>query len=183
MIKGDILIERFSWLDDVVLDFLNLEEDMPSEVKHVLEDLVNQWPNTLKHQLFDEMALKHGEQLLMAALNMITYSNCSRGWIAHREQADHNDYETFYDILWRDLPDEGFEFTSDYKEGKVYFHVTKCPLAELAIELGIEKWIYPLTCGTDPIAIASFNPDIGFERDKTLMEGHAYCNHTYILKS
>ncbi len=47
-----------------------------------------------------------------------------------------------------------------------------------AVDIG-----YASVCHTDYAFAQAFNPKIKMLRDKTLMQGHAYCNHRWILEA
>ena len=59
--------------------------------------------------------------------------------------------------------------------------VTECISAEIckASDFGGKKG-HALVCYGDYAWAEGFNPKIKLVRDKTLMEGHKYCNHRYI---
>lgn len=63
-------------------------------------------------------------------------------------------------------------------EERQAYRFTRCLWAEVLRELGaadIGLWI----CQGDGPAAAAFNPAIGFDRTKTLMEGDDCCDHVY----
>jgi hypothetical protein len=84
-------------------------------------------------------------------------------------------------LLWKPLPELGFEFTSERRSNGLQFCVTSCPHRELATALGdnAADWLYALVCAGDPHIAASFDPPIRFQRTKTLMRGYDCCDHTY----
>jgi predicted ArsR family transcriptional regulator len=98
---------------------------------------------------------------------------------------DHgkNDIEGLKETLWTWVQEAGFEFTFTETDEGTQFHVTKCPLAEMAHELQATDWGYICYCADDPHIVAGFNPAIGFRRTKTLMEGHECCDHFYYMKA
>jgi predicted ArsR family transcriptional regulator len=98
---------------------------------------------------------------------------------------DHgkNDIDGLKETLWTWVQDAGFEFTVTETDEGTQFHVTKCPLAEIAHELQAADWGYICFCADDPHIVAGFNPAMGFRRTKTLMEGHECCDHFYYMAS
>lgn len=85
-------------------------------------------------------------------------------------------------VLWQPLRQQRYEFTIERSENGVQIMCTACPLANLYRFLGGAEWGYHLYCVTDAYLVEGFNPNIGFTRTKTLMEGHECCNHFYSLK-
>ena len=45
-----------------------------------------------------------------------------------------------------------------------------------------EDLMYQHTCSVDECIATTFNPQIGFRRTKTLMQGDEYCDHFYYMK-
>jgi predicted ArsR family transcriptional regulator len=99
--------------------------------------------------------------------------------IAAREGS--NTIEDLIRVLWEPGRAQGFEFTVERREDGVQMWCTRCPLHDQAQEIGEPDWMYHLTCCTDPHIVAGFNPQIGFRRTKTLMEGHDCCDHFYYM--
>ncbi len=84
--------------------------------------------------------------------------------------------------MWEPLRLKGFEFTYENKDNGVQFKCVKCPIYELAKEIGATDWLYHHTCSADPFIVEGFNPKIGFKRKKTLMQGDECCDHFYFIK-
>jgi predicted ArsR family transcriptional regulator len=104
-------------------------------------------------------------------------------WRRIAKEHGRNDIEGIKQTLWQWVAEAGFEFIEiETEEDGTQFHVTKCPLADMARELGAEDWGVTCYCADDPHIVAGFNPDIGFRRTKTLMEGDPYCDQFYFLK-
>jgi predicted ArsR family transcriptional regulator len=105
-----------------------------------------------------------------------------REWRQIAEAHGRNDIQGMKDTLWKRVLEEGIEYdVSDTEEG-TQFKVTRCPLAEMARELGAEDWGFICYCADDPPIVAGFNPDMGFRRTKTLMQGDDYCDHFYYMR-
>ncbi len=62
------------------------------------------------------------------------------------------------------------------------YRFTRCMWAEIFDELGAPDIGFWLCEGDAPISSA-FNPAIGFQRSKTLMEGDDCCDHVFYLKN
>jgi predicted ArsR family transcriptional regulator len=108
----------------------------------------------------------------------------TRDWAAHAAQADieanrENDIQGLMNFLWEMLRPEGFEFTYDWNELGCQLKVTRCPVAEIAKALKVEKWGFIFHCWGDEAICEGYNPEIRLRRTKTLMEGDEYCDHFY----
>jgi predicted ArsR family transcriptional regulator len=150
--------------------------------------------NVEQRIVFQEISKHWGKQELIPMLNRlkdtfgdsvievidIVVADCNRrDWqeIARREQS--NSIDDLLRLLWKPLPELGFEFTEEHQEHGVQMHCTRCPHVEVAQKLGAEEWLYHLVCNGDPYIAEGLNPQIGFRRTKTLMQGHDCCDHFY----
>lgn len=105
-------------------------------------------------------------------------------WEMFGELHGVNDLEELVHVVWEHYAKSGgFEFTVENKDEGIQIYCTKCPLADMAVAIGEAEWGYKFYCATDPIMVEAFNPNIGFKRTKTIMEGHECCNHFYYYKS
>jgi hypothetical protein len=86
-------------------------------------------------------------------------------------------------LLWEPSIERGCKYTMEILKDGVQMNCTSFPYYDLAKEINGVKWMYSLWCKADPFIVEGFNPDIGFKRTKTLMQGHKYCNHFYFLKN
>lgn len=63
------------------------------------------------------------------------------------------------------------------------FDVTRCRYAEMYRTLGIPEMGAMLSCNRDLALIRGFNSEVEFARTQTIMEGAAYCDFRYRLRS
>ena len=103
-------------------------------------------------------------------------------WAQRANEKDDHSMEGLLETLWEPLKVRGFVFTRDDRPGGVQYRVTKCPKADLAIELDAADLGYVFFCATDACLVNGWNEQIGFLRTQTLMEGYAVCDHYYYLK-
>ncbi len=104
-------------------------------------------------------------------------------WRKIAESHGRNDIQGMKDTLWKWVLNEGIEYeVTDTEEG-TQFRVTRCPFAEMARELGASDWGFICYCEDDPPMVAGFNPEMGFRRTKTLMQGDDCCDHLYFMKN
>ena len=103
-------------------------------------------------------------------------------------------------ILASKLPDNSFQTGMDlYRDRERYkntltmeiiedterafeLKVTECIWAASFLNAGAGEIGYASVCYGDYALAEGFNPKIKLIRDKTLMQGHEYCNHRYILE-
>jgi hypothetical protein len=93
-----------------------------------------------------------------------------------------NDIQGLMNFLWEPLRQEGFEFTYEHNELGCQLNVTRCPVAEIAKELQLEKWGFIFHCMGDESICEGYNPAIAFRRTKTLMDHDEYCDHFYYYR-
>ena len=60
--------------------------------------------------------------------------------------------------------------------------VRDCLSARTFLESDAADIGYAAVCHADYALPQGFNPKITLERDKTLMQGHDYCNHRYVME-
>ena len=87
-----------------------------------------------------------------------------------RNPRDVFKHANIYDII--EDTDEVFEM-----------RVTECLTATVFLEADAADLGYAAVCHADFALPKGFNPEITLIRDKTLMEGHAYCNHRYVMEA
>ncbi|MFX1538875.1 MAG: L-2-amino-thiazoline-4-carboxylic acid hydrolase, partial [Promethearchaeota archaeon] len=64
-------------------------------------------------------------------------------------------------------------------ENGIHIITPKWPIAEVYTSLGRQKYGKSFHCFTDPYICAGFNPDIKYEKKRSLMAGNKYCEHYY----
>ena len=103
-------------------------------------------------------------------------------WQKIAEAHGRNDVQGMKETLWQWVLEEGIEYeVEDTSEGTQY-KVTRCPFAEMTREIGAADWGYICFCEDDEPMVAGFNPEMGFKRTKTLMQGDDCCDHFYFMK-
>ena len=106
------------------------------------------------------------------------------------EEKDKVTIDSFCNMLWEEWcrPD-CLEFTYEKTENETKIKCTYCPWVEIAKELGAEEMAFQLICQGDYYMVEGFNQGRSknerpfvFSREHTLMQGHAFCDHTYTYK-
>ena len=100
-------------------------------------------------------------------------------WKSIAQGSERTDIQGIIDTLWKWVAEAGFEFTIARSTTTAQMKVTYCPIAEMARKIGQEKWGYLCYCCDDVSIVKGFNPNIQFQRTKTLMEGYDCCDHFY----
>ena len=101
-------------------------------------------------------------------------------WSKTAEETGDNSIEALIKHLfesWR-----GGEYTMEKTDSGFQMRCTKCPGYEKAKRLGITEQMFYWMCSGDPFIAEGFNPNIGFKRTKTLMQGDDCCDHFYYYK-
>jgi len=65
---------------------------------------------------------------------------------------------------------------------RVAYHFTKCMWADIFRQLGEPELGFAFCAGDEP-AVKAYNPALGFERSKTLMEGDGLCDHVFLVST
>ncbi len=125
-----------------------------------------------------------GKEKIKEIVEILLREQVVNDWKGLASSAGKNDLKTYIDILWNKYcKKDGLKWTESQEGNKTVMHCTYCPHYEKWKKLDATDWGFELMCKTDYYMIEGFNPDIKFERTKTLMQGDEYCNHTYIVKS
>lgn len=135
-----------------------------------------------KVQLLKALQRQHGNAVVDTAMQALE-ERVREEWQTIGELHGKNDIDELVQVIWEHFGKSGgFEFTVEHRDNGIQICCTKCPLADMARAIGEPEWGYRFYCKTDPIVVEAFNPNIGLQRSKTLMEGHEYCNHFYYYK-
>lgn len=90
--------------------------------------------------------------------------------------------ERLIDVLWEPFRAMGMEYTMERTPDGVQMRCRACPGARLYDKLGAKDVGFLMCCAADEALTEGFNPNIGFRRTRTLMEGHDECDHFYYYK-
>lgn len=102
-------------------------------------------------------------------------------WRAIGEAQADRSAENLVRLLWEPLREKGFVFETTSAPDGLRIHCSRCPIAELAHAIGDRVWLFHLACGIDEAIAEGFNPGLRLRRTRTLMEGHACCDHVYFI--
>jgi predicted ArsR family transcriptional regulator len=137
---------------------------------------------TDKIAALDAAAEQFGRERVLALLERICCDETRAYW-AGLVREEGSSLDDLMRLLWRPLPEVGFELTSTRLENGIQLRCTHCPQHELAIDMGgsAAGWLYDLVCATDLYVVDAFDPPIRFRRTKTLMQGDDCCDHAYFV--
>lgn len=100
------------------------------------------------------------------------------------KQYKGNDFPTLKKIFSQDNPVFMASLTFDITENTdtvFELKVKECIWADVFLKADAGDLGFAAVCFGDYAMAAGFNPKLKMVRDKTLMQGHSYCNHRYIL--
>jgi predicted ArsR family transcriptional regulator len=105
-------------------------------------------------------------------------------WASVAESEENHTIQDLIRLLWEPLKEEGWEYSMEEDENGVRMCCTKCAIADFAKDMASEEkeWVFRIYCASDPFITEGFNPQIGFQRTKTLVEGFECCDHYYYMK-
>ncbi len=104
-------------------------------------------------------------------------------WRELARKSENNSIESLISLLWEPLKSQGFEYEFEKTNDGFQMKCTRCGFYELAKYCGITDEAFYMVCEADPYIVEGFNPNIGFKRTKTLMQGHDCCDHFYYYKN
>lgn len=169
----------FFWLDEVFTP--QIGDKMPftdPEQRAIFDEIAANWKEGDIIAVLNDLQQRYGSKVV-EVLDLVIGTTTRTGWSQIGQQQPSRTIADFLRLLWDPLPKLGFEFTSTTTADGVQMHCTHCPHVALGEALHAKTWLYHLVCGGDPHMVAGFNPDMGFRRTKTLMQGDAYCDHYY----
>ena len=155
--------------------------DLSAEEEHVLDEISTHWTTTDKVTLFNSLGERFGRDLVGCVIDKVVAAHIHQEWeIVGREQPSRG-IDDLVRLLWEPLPSQGFDISIEKQPDGVQIHCTLCPHADLGKRINGSEWLYHLVCSGDPPMTAGFNPNIGFRRTQTLMQGQSCCDHFYFM--
>jgi hypothetical protein len=102
------------------------------------------------------------------------------------EQSDGGDFAVLKKMFSPESPNFKNALTIIITEDTANVHelkITECIFASTFLEAKAGDLGFAAICYGDYNMATGFNPKVRMVRDKTLMQGHAYCNHRYLLEA
>lgn len=179
----DYILAAFSYLTPAFQQKSVEQMPLEEEEKVIVKEFAAGWGKTDTVELLKGLSEKYGQAAPKAVGRFVAESTKQDYSAAGASEAhEGTEIEDFIRVLWGPLADLGFVYTSKTDGTDKVFHVTKCPLHDLAVMTGLNDWLYQLACNTDFYSAPAFSSKINFSRSKTLMEGCDCCNHSYSYK-
>jgi predicted ArsR family transcriptional regulator len=178
ILTKDPIAEKLKWLDGVFTSPDNPVLFHDERQRAIEKEFSSRWIKENRLGLLNGLAERFGEEAVLAVIDKIISHYYYKGWEEIGKKAG-NTLESLLKLIWEPMIGAGFEYTYKKRGRETRFRVTRCPLYDMAKELGAEKWLYHLACLTDEPTVTGFNKNIRFSRSQTLMKGHPVCNHTY----
>lgn len=147
----------------------------------ILNIIKEKWNKTDRIVLLNTLKLQYGD-IVKTVLNKFLQDKTEKDWASIGKEHGDNSLNSFMKILWSPNFQDGFEYYVKKDKGQYQVKCVKCPMFKLANELDAHEWIFELACMSDYYMVNGFNNNIVFTREKTLVEGYDYCNHTYRMK-
>ena len=127
-----------------------------------------------------------GEERVKEILKKQTEERGTRIGKMMAKQFGGNDFDTLKKIFSSDNPQFKSSLTMSIAESSDTVHelkVTECIWASVYLQQKAGDLGWASVCYGDYAMATGFNPKIRMVRDKTLMQGDAYCNHRYLLEA
>jgi predicted ArsR family transcriptional regulator len=176
------LYEGLFWFENWLPQSKDLFGDQDQDHYTIYQELTANWRRQNPITLLNALQERFGLQV-KDVLERIVATNVPRDWVAVARQRGSNTIEDLIQVLWEPLIPKGFEYTLEKRDDGVQMSCTRCPFYELGRALNGTEWLYYLVCLNDLYIVEGFNPNMGFRRTKTLMEGHECCDHFYFMKN
>jgi hypothetical protein len=131
------------------------------------------------------MSMEIGEDQLLPMLEKYATTRGEEVGPLLVKQFKGNDFSTWKKIFQPDNPSYKATLTMSITEDSDTVHelkVTECLWADVFLKADAGNLGNAVVCHGDYSMATSFNPNLRMVRDKTLMQGHAYCNHRYLWK-
>ena len=177
-------MKQFDWLGTILNQELTNFYDIDTIEYKVIDHLKEGWEKKDGIGLLKELTAEYGEKAGQTVEQFLKI-NILRDWaeIGKKEANKGTEVKDFIRMLWEPLKEKGFKYEYKEENNIVTFHLTKCPVYELAEKTDMHEWFYHIACASDFYTTPSFSKEIGFTRTKSLMQGDECCNHTYYYKN
>ena len=157
-----------------------IEKVVEERVKEKEKEMGERFDNfffTKIGNIIKAMKERFGEEAYEVIRGMNT-ERIKEEWRKKAEEHGDNSIESLIKLLWEPLPEHGFVYTMEKTDAGVQMKCTKCPMADIALRLGVGEYMHYEICN-DWAITEGFNPDIGFKMTKTLIQGDDCCDHFY----
>lgn len=133
--------------------------------------------------LFKSFDEAFGKEKVIEILKGHTYKRAKGNGERFRKRKKTNDFETFKTRFVGPGSYSETLIVADVVENSktaLEIKVTECVIAEAYVKAYMGEYGYAYNCWGDHCWQDGYNTKIKLIRDKTLMQGHDYCNHRYV---
>ena len=136
-------------------------------------------------QIVKAFSNEFGKDKVTDFLKMNTNENMLKYGQNQAKKSPDNNFQTYVG-MFRNNPYYDKTLTMEIvedTESAFEIKVTECVWATTFLQANAGEFGYAAICFGDYAWAEGFNPKIKMIRDKTLMQGHDYCNHRYIWQA
>ena len=134
-----------------------------------------------KIQLIKTLIKELGKEKAIELIKTDTRENALAMGQRQAKAAKKNDFNTYVDQIRGEYEYTLTKEVVEDSEKAFELKVTECLFAEPYLRAGLGGEVgFAALCYMDYFWPKGFNENIKLVRDKTLMQGHAYCNHRYV---
>ena len=172
----------FGWLDNWIESAPGYFSYLGEKKIKILDELAENWKKGDQIELLKSMHNNYGNMFA----DLIEFIMKEKMLIVWNEQSCLCRTHTCKDLvreLWDSMAELGFEYTATETDEGIQIRCSRCPYNETVENDDDRKWLYHLFCSGDPYIVEGFNPQMGFRRTKTLIEGDSYCDHFYYMRT
>jgi hypothetical protein len=180
--QNDLVETNLPWVTPWFCDPYSEEIQLDVRERELLDEISSRWASTDTIALFDDLSGRFGRDIIASVIDKVVAAHIRPEWEENGRKQTSTTLDDFIRLMWGPLPEAGFDVEIENRADGVQIHCTRCPHADTGNKNGVAFWFYHLVCSGDPHAAAGFNPEIGFRRTQTLMEGHPCCDHFYYMK-
>lgn len=180
--ENDPIERNLPWLTPWFTNPKQSNLSLNEEGSKILNEISSCWAYTEKVALFDSLGARFRREMVGEVIDEVVKSHIMPEWAEIGQNQSSKTVDDLVRLLWEPLPSAGFNVSIKKKGEAIQIRCTRCPHAELASQINAAEWMFHLVCSGDPYMAEGFNPEIGFRRTQTLMEGHPCCDHFYFPK-
>ena len=130
--------------------------------------------------LMKSLEKEMGKEKAIEFLKKTTTENWLKRGIAQSDRSPDNSLNTYVEQFRGGYENTLTKEVVEDSEKAFELKVTECIWASTFLEANMGEFGYAWVCWGDYAWTRGFNPKIKLVGDKTLMQGHDYCNHRYI---
>jgi predicted ArsR family transcriptional regulator len=133
-------------------------------------------------ELLDAMEARFGPEVA-DIVDQVVAERARQTWEQIARNLGSNSLDDLLSLIWSpETLAGGYAVSFESCTDGVTVWVHRCPVAEMARQMGVTKWANHLICKGDPSMVEGFNPQLGFRFIQSMMEGSDCCQQFYFKK-